>query len=208
MMIRLSIIFSFCITVTTAQTSIKNISLTRPDTNLLYIGMRNVLSISGVDLKRCEVTATNSKIDTTGGIISIIPQYEEKYDTLTVISKNKVLIKKNYIILKLPNIDFKISNSRDSVIIKEVLISFPYMSAFLPYCLFKHSYRITSFDLKIQRTNQREIFYKAISNKYTREMIDEIKSLKSGDKLFFNNIICGCPDCAQRNLGSRTIRLK
>ena len=189
------------------QITIQNLNLTKPDTNILYIGLENNLTISNIKETHFRIESTSSDIDTNFGRISIYPRFRN-YDTLRIFDKKKLILQQVFKLVKLPDPEILVSGRKDSIILKEILLGTPRLNTYLPNCLYIYPYTITSFELNIQKQKNSQITLSATCNEYNIDMKEEIEHLHSGDILIFKNIMAKCPNCRIRRLGDKIIRIK
>ena len=89
---------------------------------------------------------------------------------------------------------------KDSVAsINEILIN-PFLRLFRENCFYKKQFMITSFRATFIGYDLDSLNTNAPGNLLTQEQIDQIKKLRRGDKIFFNEIYAVGPDSRRRKL--------
>lgn len=206
----ITILLLSCVFQMTAQVKIRNLSLSKPDTNLLYYGIENKISIEGISKDSYSISLSNAHIDTSSGLYILRPKSADSIVKFEIhILKGKT-ISKSFKIKKIPDLSYMVAGTTSIVISKETLLQFPKVELVLPgsyYIL--PDYRIYSMDVAIARKNE-DLFPVSMygsSGYFSVQLISEIKRMHSGDKIYLENIKCGCPDCRVRTLTGRVITI-
>lgn len=211
-MFRLIIITLTLINMTAiAQTNIQNVSLTNPDSNILYIGVDNIIKVVGLD------TDTTIKLVSTTGKISkwsgkfILRHTFAKSDTLWVYSSNnKILSSKVYDIKVIGNPVARLGHITDTITTVQEILTDTKINVVIPDCYYDHHFRVISFSVSVtnnigdQILKQENILNNQLPDKFSKK----INKLKSGDRIILSEITATCPDCALRRLNDITLTIK
>lgn len=195
----LLILFAF---ITQAQTGIDliNTKLKKPAVSYLYLGVTNVIKITGASkgVKYTLTSSANSKIATADSTnkFEVVAQNNNLFDTLRVIAGGKLVYSEVYSIKKIPDLEVHVGTiTADNATVSTILMQ-PLLISSLPDCLFKISFPIVSFDFS---TSTGTATISCTGNKFSSEVIDAIKKLKPGNKVYFDNIKLKAPE------GNRTL---
>ena len=102
----------------------------------------------------------------------------------------------------------RLGGIKDSVAsIQEILIN-PFLHLFRENCFYKKQFMITSFRATFIGYDLDSLNMNATGNLLTQEQVDQIKKLRRGDKIFFNEIYALGPDSRRRKLSPFTIIIK
>jgi hypothetical protein len=129
-----------------ASIEIINESLSNPNSNVLFRGLYNIISIDGLsDTTGIEVLISHGSIKKEFEKYIINIQNNEP-DTLSLYQHKKLLIKKIFICKNLPELKVSLGGLMDSVLSVDEIISHPQLKIELPE-IASTNYSIRSFDL-------------------------------------------------------------
>lgn len=201
----MSILFCLSPYLLSAQVRIVNLSLKHADSALLYVGVSNLIEISGLNnYMNLELRSNSCKVGKReNDKFEIIVLDKQQFDTLLVFQNNKLLFTKNFKIEKIPEFKPQLGFIKDySATISQILMNSK-LYLVLPNCDYQHSMRITSFEFSV--LNPQNILISNFGYTYGNELtflqLDLIRKLKNGSKLVFENIKATCPNCIGRVLG-------
>lgn len=192
-----------------AQINLRNLSLTIPDSALLYYGLENKIEILGTPYQASiKYTSTNSDIQVDSSRIIIVPK-KFGIDTIKVYNGKLKIFQKTFLIVKLETPVIQIANSIDSFLDKDRIIKIPYVSLKVPNCLYKFRTIVYSYNLTILNKSQERIEFNMMNNEITMDALNVIQTLKHGDQLYFENIIGAVqPSFCPRGFGDKIIKIK
>lgn len=154
-----------------SQVKISNLSLTDSTLPIAYLGVDNVLSISG--LSKEMRLSINSKYTSTrlmkNGENNYIyqPSISDKYDTIFIWNKDVIIAKQHFKILILNEPKVSLGNNRDSFISISQAINSPYLSIYIPDNYFKYKMYVASFELfKIENKDTFALYSPEIQQYY------------------------------------------
>lgn len=192
-----------------ASVKIKNISLTAPDSNILYYGVDNEIEISSVNRLSMEIETKNLDVDFTSKNIIVRPKYNYGFATIIVKGGNRNAVKKIFRVELIPIPDYNIAGTMDTVIDKDKLISNPSINLWLPNCYLKAMpYAINGFEVSVLTKNELQPPFQQDSNIFSEEMLKFIRLLQAGDILYFDNVKVVSPDKNIRMIMSKKIIIK
>lgn len=199
------VLLLFCSCHLTAQIRLRNISLTKPDSSILYLEVDNKLVFDiPVDPKAITIKSTKSKIVLSDSILIVAADYLGN-DTITVYQGKKQILQQVFMVADLCPGKVKVSNTYDTVISKEQLLAFPTLSIGAPGCLFKPKYYIIDFFVTFYHNGKIVYKYLNTSDKINASGIEQIMMLERGDKIVFEGVRCGCPRCKLVSFGDRFV---
>lgn len=177
------------------QISIKNESLTDNSLGYLYIGVENIIVVSGL--------LDNYTISISGGAGSIEKIEKNKYVAkvaaqtdacqIKLLKGAKIVFQKEYKVRAVPVLVATINGFRDTSMKVSALLVNPFISTRLPGCFLRANFTISSFDATyIQDTDSTTTFSQGAS--FSPEQIKLTKNLSRDDKIYFDNIRGTFPD--------------
>jgi hypothetical protein len=174
------------------QIKIENLSLTKPDSNILYIGVDNKIQLLGpVDSKMVVIVFSGKTIISNNGIFEIKVSAPGK-SRLEVFKNNKRIASREYIISRIPEPQCGLGYFHDTILQISQVLAIKKVNAFLPNCILNLQMPVISFDLEVIYNNGNR---KSLGTVYGNSLPSyEIFNLQVGDKLNFNNIRVGGPD--------------
>ncbi|UPT68431.1 MAG: hypothetical protein M0D57_07295 [Sphingobacteriales bacterium JAD_PAG50586_3] len=192
-----------------AQISITNQSLTKPDVAHLYLGVTNKIVVSGVASQYTLTSSAGSTInkDTANQFLVSI-KFNNAYDTLKIVAKGKVLYQKVFLLKRIYNVIATIGNIKTQQASKAEILLQPFLILSFNDALYKMPMRITGFTFMSKSGNTTTPELKANGPQLTPDMIDCIKSLKSGAVIYFDNIVAIAPDSPGRSVRSIQLTIR
>lgn len=194
-----------------AQVGMKNMSLKHPDSALLYIGAQNFIEISGLD------NYTNLELKSSSGTVN--PFEDGKFhllvrrqgpDTVLLFRNHKLIFTKIYSIKYIPDAKSQLGYITEKTATVNQILQNTKLYVVLPGCDYKHNFRIRSFELIL--IDPKNILLQnsgpTRGNELNSIHLEEIKKLKPGSRLVFENIKATCPYCAGWTLNTLTITIK
>ena len=165
-----------------SQTRVVNTNLSKPDTNLIYVGVEQIL----------EITSKNKKIDfiSADGGVTIKSLGENKYSVLVMSSGVKRLVihypenKQSGYDLKavwLPQVTAQLGSITTGSASREQILKSPFVNVFLKDCLLKMRYNVEKFEARIYDPTGSVIYIKPISG----------NAIKIGDAEFISKLVRG-----------------
>jgi hypothetical protein len=205
-----SILFLLVTYFSNAQVQLLNTSLARPDSSILFLGLENELTISGINWSNnIKCTSTKCAIDIETGFIIVTP-HQLGSDTLRIFNAKSKLFEKVFRIDTLPNPTMLIAGSADTFLHKDALLAVPNIAIVYTTCLFKSKARATEFEMTIVKKDKSIYHIYNGGYLFNQEALSKIQLLKRGDKVVFDSIIfasgqgSNCP----RTWLARTITIK
>ena len=213
---RLPIIVLFLLSATCikAQLSIFNLSLTDSTQNIFYIGVDNIIKISG---KQYDPVKHHTRIIGGGGtllkkakgVYIVKVQNETDHCQVWLSENNKSVFKQNYVVRKVGNIVHNYGGSIDSTATIDQLLATPFLFIGIPNSYFKHDFTITSFSaVFMKKDSDSTTTITASGNLITSEQKEIIKKLSPGDSIVFEKIYCVGPDNRRRLRTPIIIKIK
>jgi len=170
-----------------AQPVLYNTDLNKPDSNILFIGKNRLKLATQLDFKTLKITSKKSKVIVDDNYIIVTP-YNLGIDTISILKGNKLIVSKIYHIQKRTFPLAQLAFSIDSIISIEKILSNPILNLVSLYRIksdiVNYTCTVTKKSENIKPYNFGEIngFW------LTQDIIEIIKTLKSGDSIKFNNI--------------------
>jgi len=198
-----------------AQLDIKNNSVTKSDLDVLYKGIVNNITISGLDhdtsLKLTSATGQvlQFKKDNVPNSFFVKADYAN-IDTLKVYQADTLLLTKIYEVKSIGNPVPQIGRIKDNSVTIQEILKDPTINVIIPDCYYDHGFRVIRFKTSLLRATGDTIktFGLTHSNQLTKGQIKIINGLKAGDKIEFTEITATCNDCALRRLDPLTITIR
>jgi len=196
-----------------SQIDIKNHALTVPEKNFLYVGIDNVVEITGI------------KIDSTFAMTSnysrVLPRENNDFiiriskpglnDTLKLLKNNDLVFSKVYYSKMVPEITAQLGNIKDTIASIIEILSYPTLEIVIPEGSYiRNMVHVTNFKIQIISNNP-QINSEAIScvgNIVPKKQRKIIKRLKAGDKIVFSAIYAQGGGYAARKLKPISITIK
>ena len=188
------------------------ISATRQ--NIFYKGLDNPIEVVIEDTKcdNISVSTTNGKIEKYNDCSYILRADSIGKANISVYRKNKkdsiFLGAYQFKVIDIPNPTPRLADKKNGEIDKNLLLALKSISTSIDGFDIDITIHIKSYSVFIVWSND-SITYKEINgNKFTDELKDEFKKLKSGDRVYFVDIIAVLPDGKDRYLNSMKFKIK
>lgn len=187
-------------------------SLTSPDSAILYVGVENKIEVTGLNEKayirlksgKGEISRKNLSPSIFNVQVSSVGT-----DAIELYHNNKLILTRAFQIRTLTDPVPLFGNLTDSTATLQEIILNPTINVSLPNCYYNHDYRVIYFKTTILSSKGRvEVFDRTNGNRLTKDQIKSINQLKKGNKILLTEISATCPDCATRRLRDLTIIIK
>jgi len=177
------------------QLKIRNLSLTKPDSNIIYIGIDNKIQLLGLaDLNRIKLTLGEKQSILSNGIFITGISAPGKFE-MEVYKGNKQLLSREYIATRVPEPQCGLAYFRDTILSIPQIIAIKTVKAFMPHCILKLQIAVVHFDLSVTTTSGNVKYLgSGFGNTLSPDQIQKILLLHSGDKLNFDSIKISGPD--------------
>ena len=200
-MILLSLLFSFSLR---SQIVITNLSLTDTTQNIFYIGVDNVVKISGKEYKPLNqsVVITGGGATMTGLMGDHIIKVQKETDecSMWIYENRKRIFEKKFICRTIGDVIVRYGGLNDSIATVNQILANPFLFIDIPGSYYKHNYHITSFTAIFISHDLDSLRTFSVGNLLTDDQKELIKKLNSGDKIFFDQIYALSPDDRRRKL--------
>jgi hypothetical protein len=199
------------------QPTLTSLTVNHPDSNVVFIGVDNYLEIGGIasvnniELSSTKASASVTRINPTKFLIRVSTLGDtpiEVYDNSR--ATKRLLLSKTFMAQVLPGPEARISNTTDSILTIAAITERPTIHVILPNSSFRHPYSLVSFVLSIKSAtgSVMHTFEPTTGNQLTREQIDIIKGLSTGDQLLFTELKVSCPACRNFKLPPYNVTIK
>jgi hypothetical protein len=194
-----------------AQTDIINRSLTRPELNILYLGIDNIVEIISekveLSYKIISSTSIDSKLTSNKYIIKTSSALN---DTLKLYKGSDLILTKVFEVKELGDPIGQLGNLRDTLASTQEILTYTTLKVVIPNCYLLHGFTIRSFKVKISNRQGGDIinFGEILGNQVPFDFKNYASKLKKGDKVIFTEITATCPECQLRRLNDLTITIK
>lgn len=196
-----------------SQITISNHSLTDTTQNVFYIGVDNIIKISGEQyhyLKQSVAISGGGAVIIPRGRGLYIIKVEKETDSckMWVGTNKKIIFRKNFICRKIGDPVVKYGGLKGSNATTSQLLTNPFIYVDIPDSYYKHDFNITSFNAIFISHDLDSLRTFSVGNLLTDEQKELIKKLNPGDKIFFDQIYALSPDDRRRKLKPFTIIIK
>ena len=192
-----------------AQVSIRNTSLINPDSNLLYIGHEQFISVTGIP-KSAVLKHSQSKyaFKKNSDLYAVVPT-GIGFDTLQIVDGKQVIFEKVYALVPLQMPKIYVSNSTDSILSKDRMLMIPNLTIQAVGCQFDFKTIVRRYAVTLFRNEIALDSFELTSSDFSQQFIQALKKLKPGDKVQFENIRAAWnPDYTIRAFGNKTITIR
>ena len=173
-----------------SQTNIINKTLVVPDSNVLYLGVTNSIEILNNKNPFFEVRSANTPLTSTPhSFIFEMHPTRLGTDTVFVYYDGKLLFQKSFNIVPLPGIQAKLGTLKVEEATQEEIYINGWLVLYIPNCSCTTNFVVTSFELEFDSEEVKEDILKIEGDRLTIKARKMIKSLASGDVVYFDNII-------------------
>lgn len=173
----------------TAQIQLRNQLLSSPDSAVLYIGITNKLTVSGIKQPQ------NITLRYQG--INVSPEKDGLFH-VAVITKGNMSVAVFQERQKLKEIPFSVRQVSDPVVVlgnwqgnsipKDSLLLNRQLRVLLPDCLINYRDEVLYFDFQIITRNQAGTVHHIKGNRIPDELLPQLVKLQRGDEILFTNI--------------------
>jgi len=200
---------------TFSQVDISNSSLKYPQINILYIGVENIIKVSGVD-KDSNLKLISSKGEVRKSIwydslnTFLVRVHYTGTDTLRLYQDQNLLLTRIYAVEKVNPIIAQLGDILDTTATKQEILKAPILNVVIPNCYLDHQFQIISFQISFLKAYGDTIktLYTTNGNHLIKKQINLIKKLMPGNKIAFAYITATCPSCQNIRLKPITITIK
>ncbi|MES2477893.1 MAG: GldM family protein [Bacteroidota bacterium] len=195
-----------------AQISLKNTILKHPDSAILFVGVPNLMEISGFtnadDIVLKSETGTITK--SIDGQFIVYENNTSKSEVISVYKGNQKVYSKKYSILLIPDPIARFGHINGTTATVAQLLLNTQLHIVLPGSDFKSRFYVQSFRLLIY--NEKKVLIQAneatIGNELPIRHIELIKQLKPGAVLIFERIKVSGPDAVTRSIDDLKITIQ
>jgi hypothetical protein len=172
-----------------SQTNIINKTLLVPDSNFLYLGITNSIEILNNKNPFFEIRAASRSLTSTrNSYIFELRPTRLGWDTVFILDGNEILFQKAFKIVPLPSIEAKLGTLRVEEATQEEIYINGWLVLLIPNCTCTPSYVVSSFEMEFDSEEIDEPILKIEGDRVTTKARKIIKSLKSGDVVYFDHI--------------------
>jgi hypothetical protein len=173
-----------------SQTNIINKTSISPDSSILFIGLSNSIEIINNKNPFFEIRAAKGPLSSTANpyVFELRPS-RMGWDTVYLFDGNEVLFKKAFKIVPLPSIEAKLGTLRKDEATQEEIYINGWLVLNIPNCTCKTTYVVTSFRIEFESDDVSQDVIEIEGDRVTTKARKVIKALKSGDVVYFENII-------------------
>ena len=215
---RSTIIFflSFFSSTLRSQIVISNLSLTDTTQNIFYIGVENIIHVTGKGydpLKGKFAVSGGGCTSKNLGNGNYIYKGEIETDdcTLWYSENGKLVYKQNFRCRKIVTDPVaRLAGVRDSLATVEEITSNPFLIVEMPNTLYKHGCRITAFTFTMDGASfeEKNEVDSVVGHIIPAHVINKIKKLRKGYVMAFDQLRCLCNDSRARKLKPFRITIK
>jgi len=207
----LSILPVFVLVQVYSQVTVKNMSLVRPDSNILLASIDNRIKVSGTNQKTHIISKNGSTISTyDSNTFRVVPK-TLRPDTLLVYAGKELLLKKIFTVDTIPNPSIQFGYiQHDTATVREILAN-KVLHAMFKGSLLNDPIRILGFSTTFigPDADTLNIFIPPIEgNMLSEDQVAIIKQLKKNSKIVFDAIIAINSDSKARRLAPFAITIR
>ena len=175
-----------------AQTRIENISLKHADSALLYVGVPNIIKISGIEhLNNIELKSTRGELSPLeNGQYKLFLNSVSYPDTLIIYQNEKIVTSKIFNIKLLAEPTIKLGTIPSNYATIDEIKRNNKLQVQLPNWEYKAEFKVVNFRLSIQNHFGKIVSSDEINigNAISADQLKVIKKLEQSSKLIFENI--------------------
>ena len=173
-----------------SQTNIINKTLLVPDSNVLYLGITNSIEIVNSKNPFFEIRSASRNLSSTrNSYLFELRPTRLGWDTVFILDGNEILFQKAFRIVTLPSIEAKLGTLRVEEATQEEIYINGWLVLTIPNCKCTTPYVINSFQIEFEGDNVNDVVIEIEGDRVNTKARKIIKSLKSGDVVYFENII-------------------
>ena len=178
-----------------SQTNIINKTLLVPDSNFLYLGITNSIEIINNKNPFFEIRSASRNLSSTrNSYVFDLRPTRLGWDTVFILDGNEILFQKAFKIVPLPSMEAKLGTLRVEEATQEEIYINGWLVLMIPNCTCTPAYGVTSFEVGFDSEEVNEDVLKIEGDRLTTKARKIIKSLASGDVVYFEHIIAKDPD--------------
>lgn len=185
------------------QISIRNMSLSNPDSAVIYVGVPNLIQIKGTDKAVTLVAVRSEILDTPGlNVFSVRPYSGNNSETFKVYLNKKLLITKVFQINPTPEPSPQLGNLAKTIASTQEIIANGGLKVAFQNSNYRGDFFVQSFVIHVLSPAGATLFSSVESDRglFSSAQTDIIKSLKSGSKIIFDDILIITPSSQVRRL--------
>ncbi len=175
---------------------IQNLSLTKPDTNILYVGMENRLKVLGLkDYSNIKLICGGVPypVDSEGNVVLLVGAIGKGH--LQLFRNSKAFLSKEYDFKFLPRPKSSLTFFTDTTLSVNTIRANPKVIVYLPECVAKLNYRVAAFKLDlIDKYGSIRESFEIQGDQIPLNILEKLSGLESGDKLRFFQLRVQGPD--------------
>jgi GldM C-terminal domain len=173
-----------------AQTNIINKTLLVPDSSVLYLGITNSIEIVNNKNPFFEIRSASRNLSSTRNsyLFDLRPTHLG-WDTVFILDGNEILFQKAFKIVALPSIEAKLGTLRVEEATQEEIYINGWLVLTIPNCKCTPSYVVSSFQIEFEGDDVSDEVIEIEGDRVNTKARKIIKKLKSGDVVYFENII-------------------
>ncbi len=199
----------FFTAVSQGQIDIINQSLTDSSLNYLYIGVDNRIKVKGSNSEYKLVITGGGGIHSKSGKNEYLVRVNTptKLCSLFLLKGTQHIFQKSFEVRTLSSPIATLGGFNDTTAKTNILLGNPYISMLMPGCYFRMNYRVTAFQaIMIQHSDSTATT--GDGNMLSQEQVELIKTLRTGDKIYFDDIRVISPDGRTGKLPSFRITIE
>jgi hypothetical protein len=197
------------------QVRLRNLSLFRPDTNILYVSYENALAVRGKQSGESlflEIPQDAGHIHQLADTLFLLTPRQPGDLTVRVYGirngKKRLLQTSPFTVRFIEDGKPRVGSSEDTVMTVREILANPTLNIYMPGSFLRHHLRVISASVSLSKTRGDGLFSNEIQgNTLCGDQLGAIARLKPGDKIYFSDIRVGCPSSRVMNMGGLTIRI-
>lgn len=203
------LLFIFCGYNSIGQVSIKATKLTDIDAKILYIGVDNVLKVEGINNLPVQLISRKSTVKSISDNEFILHVSSLGMDTISVLKNGKEVFNTFFEVSYITNPVARIGKLNANVATVAEILSDPSLNVFLPNCYYFNPFTVSRFSgIFIPRNGSSVTTFNSPTNKFLNDQINIIKTLKPGDKIYFEIIVVDGPNSTRKMLPALTVNVQ
>lgn len=171
--------------------AIVNLSLTKPEKAILYIGIDNILSVRGeMPGKYFHLERSNGPLELKAGTqLRAILRYETAgHDTIRLYAGDALIAEKVYEIIPTGNYGAKLALTNDSAVTKETLIKAKRVIATMPGTYYRPGEKVAVYTITATQNGRKLKQWKNEGATFSETFAAAVADLPSGCVLLFDGI--------------------
>jgi hypothetical protein len=179
-----------------AQIDIVSESVNHRDSNVLFIGVDNILILKGANGRPYVLTANNAEILKLDGKF-LLRLYNQNNTILKLYKNKKLVLTKTFRVEVVSRPKAQLGAITDTTASISEILANPFLQVVTPNSTYKHEYSVFDFALDVI-TSENDTLWKSAymkGNFITDQKLKIIRELHLNDQLHFHNIRVTCPGC-------------